>query len=82
LGHLEVSEFLEKILMSIRKLSKNTKKIIQNFRKFGITFFDARSIFFSMNKNFMEICQRQEDAGSSIIRNTSLNGLANQLVFL
>jgi hypothetical protein len=24
----------------------------------------------------MEICQRQEDSGSSIISNTSLNGLA------
>jgi hypothetical protein len=30
----------------------------------------------------MEICQRQEDAGISIIRNMNYNGLANLLVLL
>jgi hypothetical protein len=29
----------------------------------------------------MDICQRPEDSGSSIIRNTSLTGLANTLFF-
>jgi hypothetical protein len=51
LEHLEVSEFLEKTFISIRTL-KFPKKIFKNFRKFGITEFDARSI---------ERCQRQED---------------------
>jgi hypothetical protein len=64
--------------ISIRKLWNSKKKIFQIFRKFENIFFYARSIFFfQKTKISMEICQRQEDWGCSIISNTSLNGLAN-----
>jgi hypothetical protein len=66
LGHLQHSA------------SVNSEKIFQKFKKFGNTDFDTRSIFFFQKTKIpMEICQRQEDLGSSIISNTSLNGSTN-----
>jgi hypothetical protein len=45
-----VSEFLEKTLISIRKHWKKLKKIFKKLRKFGVIFFDARSIFVFFEK--------------------------------
>jgi hypothetical protein len=44
---------LKKLLLASEN-SKILKKNISKFRKFGNTDFDARSIFFSKNKNFHE----------------------------
>jgi hypothetical protein len=52
LRHLKVSEFLEKTLMSIKKLWKKLKKHFQKFRKFGSTIFDAKSMFFFKKQTF------------------------------
>jgi hypothetical protein len=72
---------LEKTLISLKKLGKKIKIYFKNLENFKIDHL-MREVFFFQKTNFsMEICQRQEDPGSWIIRNMSLNGLANAFVF-
>jgi hypothetical protein len=63
--------------INIKKtLKKNKKKYFKNLENLKTYLLMQKVLYFSKNKNFHR-SQRQEDSGSSIMRNTTLNGFAN-----